>query len=277
MTLSITAVIQARNQSQYLKYLVPYLAAENIEIILIDNDSNDETKDVFNKNYYSNIIERIDLTFNGTFDLSEQLQTKSRIFQRLNSDWLIHQDADEILQSSDRWGNLRHSIEEANQQGFTVLNFDELVMLPNDPSIDDHMNNNLNYYFFEPAPRRLMRAWKSSANLSNLENGGHKLEGGDISFFPKRMLLKHFIVRSQNHARNKYLGRTYANRDISRGWHSNRIGLTKDMLKIPTDSLLLNKLMTPRDTPLMLPKPVKHHYWHWQTMNAYLATTQLLT
>jgi glycosyltransferase involved in cell wall biosynthesis len=263
MTVSITAVIQARNENHYLKYLVPYLASENIEIVLIDNGSIDGTQDIYNKNNYPNIVERIDLTFNGTFDLSEQLQTKSTIFQHLNSDWLIHQDADEILQSSDTWGNLRCSIESANQQGFIVLNFDELVMLPADPSIDDHMNNNLNYYFFEPAPRRLMRVWKRSANLSNLANGGHKLEGGDISFFPNRMLLKHFIVRSQKHAYDKYLGRTYANHDTSKGWHGNRIGLTKEMLKIPTDSLLLNKLTTPQDTPLVLPKSLKHHYWHW--------------
>ena len=73
-------------------------------------------------------------------------------------------------------------------------------MLPVDPSIDDHMKNNINYYFFEPAPRRLMSVWKRSTNLSNLANGGHKLEDGDISFFPNRMLVKLFIVRSQKHS-----------------------------------------------------------------------------
>jgi glycosyltransferase involved in cell wall biosynthesis len=141
MSISITSVICARNESEYLKNLIPYLAEEQIEVILIDNGSEDGTKDIFNKESYPNVIERVDLPFEGTFDLSAQLAAKAHAFQKINSNWLIHQDADEILHSPNSWGGLRASIEEADTDRFNVLNFNELVMLPFDKQIDDAVSS----------------------------------------------------------------------------------------------------------------------------------------
>lgn len=260
---SITSVICARNESSYLTNLIPYLSNEGIEVVLIDNGSDDGTKDIFNSRNFSNLIERVDLPFNGVFDLSAQLAAKENIYQKLNSDWVFHQDADEILQSPIAWGGLRLSIEEAEENDFNVLNFNELVMLPFNSQIDDYMSNNRNCYFFERTPLRLMRAWRRDANLSNTNTGGHILVGDNIRISPARMLLKHFLVKSQQHAIDKYLGRKFSETDLEKGWHRSRSGLTCERLKLPLESSFIHLLETPQSTPESLPEPVKKHYWDW--------------
>jgi glycosyltransferase involved in cell wall biosynthesis len=263
MSISITSVICARNESEYLINLIPYLAEEGIEVVLLDNASEDGTKDLFNADTYPNIIERIDLPFEGKFDLSAQLAAKANVFQRLRSDWLIHQDADEILHSPNTWGGLRKCIEEVDTGGFNVLNFNELVMLPFNTKSDDYITNNRNYYFFEPRPLRLMRAWRRDANLTSAATGGHILSGEDIRVSPRRMILKHFIVKSQQHAIEKYLNRQFADRDLAKGWHGKRLGLTNEMLILPESNPYIHTLETPQSSPEKLPKSVKKHYWHW--------------
>jgi glycosyltransferase involved in cell wall biosynthesis len=263
MSISIGSVICSRNDAVYLRNLIPYLAEEQIDVILIDNNSNDGTKDEFTAKNYPNIIERRDLAFDGRFDLSRQLAAKAIAFDELCSEWVIHQDADEVLHAPGNWGGLRESIQEAHAQGFTILNFNELVMLPFDPKIDDYMSNNRRFYFFEPRPLRLMRAWRRSANLTNVATGGHILTGENVYVSPKRMILKHFMVRSQSHAIQKYIGRAFADGDLAKGWHQNRVNLTTEMLKIPESSEFLHTLETPQASPAKLPRSAKAHFWEW--------------
>lgn len=263
MSLSITAVICSRNESEYLNNLIPYLAAEDIEVVLIDNGSADGTPDIFTTTAYPNIIEYIHVPFEGVYDWTALLTIKASVYERLDSDWLIHQDADEILHAPNAWGLLRHSIEEANADGFNVLNFNELVMLPMNAHTENYITDNKNYYFFEPHPLRLMRAWRKDANLTNVTTGGHILTGENIKVSPKKMILKHFMVRSQQHAIEKYSQRKFADGDLLKGWHGNRLALTPDMLSFPKNSPHLHRLDTPQSIPECLPHPLKKHYWHW--------------
>ena len=55
---------------------------------------------------YPNIVDVVRLPWNGSFDFTGQLSIKRRIFNELKSDWVIHQDADEILQSRGGWGGI---------------------------------------------------------------------------------------------------------------------------------------------------------------------------
>lgn len=258
----IVAVLCVRNELQYLKYLFPYLEKEGVDVVLIDNDSTDGTVDFCRSSDISNVIEIVRLPFEGEFDLTAQLNLKREVFSQVEADWLIHQDADEFLQSGNRWGGLRASIEKAENEGFNALNFEELVMLPVDALSDDFLNNNRSYYYFSPKPQRLMRAWKN-IGLDSSATGGHVLRGSDLKMAPYQMILKHFIVRSQQHAYSKYLGRTFSNQDLQKRWHGNRLSFTKENLTIPVSSPHLHKLLDPKDTPDELPEPVSRHYWQW--------------
>lgn len=260
--MKITAILCARDELPYLRHVLPYLAGEDIEVVLIDNGSTDGTLDAVRAGEFPNVVRVETFPHLGTFDLSRQLEIKWQVAKSLTSEWVIHQDADEILHGPEGWGGLRKHIEQADAGGFTVLNFNELVMLPADPGRDDMLENNRNYYFFEPKPMRLMRAWKRSANVTGGNSGGHRLQG-DVNVYPQRMILKHFIVRSQDHAYEKYLDRTFSTTDLDKGWHRNRLNFTRDNLCIPTGGEHLQTLATPRDAPRTFPRSSRTHFWEW--------------
>lgn len=263
MTLRIACVVCARDEARFLKTLVPYLLDQDIDVVLIDNDSTDGTREWLQASPYAGRVQVRPLPFEGTFDLTAQLALKAEALSESTADWVIHQDADEILQGPKAWGSLRSTIEEADAQGFNVLSFDELVLLPLDPEVDDPYVNNRLCYFFEPRPLRLMRAWKRAAGLSNERTGGHILTGPDVYVSPIRPLLKHFMVRSQAHARQKYLGRRFSDRDLAKGWHGNRLGLTEEMLRLPADDPRLTLLASPQASPEPMPDPIDRHFWDW--------------
>lgn len=270
--LKIACVVCARNELPYLKTLVPYLLNQNIEFILIDNDSTDGTLNWIASSPYASAVQIHSLAYRGVFDLGAQLALKSEIFANLQSRWIIHQDADEILQGAESWGSLRALIEEADAQGYEALNFHELVMLPLAPELDAPYVNNRLCYFFEPHPQRLMRAWKRELTLSNQESGGHILSG-NYKLSPARPLLRHFIVRNQQHAFEKYLHRTFSDTDLAKGWHGNRRNFTVENLRIPIDDPRLTLLPTPQATPAVMPEPQRLHFWQWEPIQAAAAAT----
>jgi glycosyltransferase involved in cell wall biosynthesis len=263
--MKITAMLCVRNELPYLQCVLPYLATEGIEVVLIDNGSTDGTLKAVHNGEFPNVVRVETFPYSGTFDLSRQLKIKWSLAEALTSDWLIHQDADEILHAPTGWGGFRHHIERADSAGFTVLNFNELVMLPADPSQDDILHNNRNYYFFEPKPMRLMRAWKRTAKVHAGTSGGHTLQGADVNVYPERMILKHFIVRNQDHAYEKYLGRSFSSADLGKGWHRNRLNFTAENLRIPTSAEHLHTLASPLDAPNPLPRSSRTHFWEWGT------------
>ena len=159
-------------------------------------------------------------------------------------------------------GGLRSSIVEADVNGFNVVNFNELVMLPKDLILDDSYTNSSHYYYFEPRPLRLMRAWKCGFNLTNYHTCGHILSGDDVCVSPQHLLLKHFIVKY--HAYSKYLNRTFSEEEQGKGWHGNRLSFNKENLKIPSEHKFLHKLEHVQETPLVLPKAIYSHYWEWE-------------
>lgn len=258
--LSITAIICARNEWPYLRHLIPYLLEQSIQVHIIDNDSNDGTADYI-KNF-DGYVQMSHLPFKGYFCLTSQLEAKAAISSALEG-WVIHQDADEILASEHLgWGGLRQVIEEAHAQGYDALNFRELVMLPEDPHSDNYLTNSRLCYFFAPYESRLHRAFKAG-HADNKKSGGHRLEGGDLKLFPTSQVLKHFIVRSQSHAYDKYLGRTFSSDDLAKGWHGNRQRFTVNNLSIPVSSPHLEHLKDPKQALPQLPPAVRKHFWEW--------------
>jgi glycosyltransferase involved in cell wall biosynthesis len=262
--LKITAIICSRNEGVYLKTLIPYLESESIEVVIIDNESNDGTLDQFNRNNHSNISSTHHLKYNGHFDLQAQLEKKHAVEQDLNADWVIHQDADEILHNRNAWGGLRADVEAADRDGYNVLNFEEFVMLPEDVDNDDILSNSRLMYYFAPRASRLMRAWKTNQMLSNISGSGHYLDGPSVKCSPQQHILKHFIVRNQDHAWSKYIGRTFSETEVKRGWHSNRLNFTRDNLQIPVSHPNLVRLDSPQSLPLVWPEPQKKHFWEWK-------------
>lgn len=262
--LSICAVIATRNESHYLKILLPILAQQKIDVVVIDNESTDNSHDLYSDFKDKPIIAVENLPFRG-YSLPLQLEIKKSIYNKLDHDWFIHHDSDEIMEHRNR-GGLRDAIEEADRNGYNALNFEEFVFLP-EPD-EDYLDRNYylemqRYYFFEPSTNRLNRAWKNGCGLENGASGGHLLSGDTLRLDPTDHILRHYIVISQDYARQKYLNRTYDRKATARGWHGNKLNFTKENLTLPDRSEFLFQLDQYDSKTFCRDMPAVKHFWQW--------------
>ena len=97
--------------------------------------------------------------------------------------------------------SLAEAIARIDAANYNAIDLNEFVFLPVDhayrPDLEQRMRY---YYFFEPHPDRLMRAWKPASGLNMLDSGGHILSGADIRIAPEQFALRHYIFRDQKHA-----------------------------------------------------------------------------
>ncbi len=266
MSLSICAVIAVRNEAPYLEYLLPRLAAQGIDVAVLDHGSEDATRNLLERHRDDPVIRIEQLPYRGTFALEEQLAAKRLLIGTLTQDWIIHLDADEVLEHRNPGSSLRAAIEEAQGFGANVVNFEEFTFIP-EPDADysgrDYYAEMHRYYFFEKWKNWLHRAWRRDAGLDNTALGGHVLSGEHIRMCPYTHVMRHYIALSQAHIRRKYLTRSFAEAEVARGWHRDRVRVTHEALQLPTDDPCIKTLGTADNECLCRAAPVASHYWHW--------------
>lgn len=260
--LKITAIIAVRNDAQSLKIVLTNLAKNNISVAIIDHESTDGIQEVL-RSFRETIVHVVVMPFKGYFSLTDQIALKSEIANELDTEWLIHQDADEIMDSPKKGETFRAGIERVAMEGCNVINFDEFVFLPTRPHLfnkgTDFYHSMLDYYFFEPNPFRLMRAWRKIGSISMAE-GGHKLISSEPLIFPEEnFILRHYLVLSKEHAMQKYLNRIYSQEDLEKGWHTRRMQFPSDF-NFP-DQSKLNTLPFAESKEFNRSNPWKVHFW----------------
>ena len=265
--LSICAVIAVRNEARYLRVLLPLLAHQGIDVAIIDNDSTDDSSDIYADRSNNSIISIERLPYPGYFSLSAQLEAKKQVYTRLKHDWVIHWDADEILEHYSPGHSLRDAIQEAEDGGYNALDFDEFVFLP-EPGIDYSTGNfyheMLRYYYFRSNANRHQRAWRRDMSFNTTTGAGHRLYGHELSIAPVNCVMRHYIVLSFEHAKLKYLHRLFDPKEVVLGWHRNRLHINEADLLIPDDNQYLFYLSRFDSSDFCRNFPVSEHYWKWR-------------
>lgn len=265
----ICAVICVRNEIGYLPTLLQHLRREGVDIACIDHSSTDGTFELLESRLGHEVVHLERMPFDGVFSLENVLAQKRRVITQIPHDWVLHQDGDEILQANENGKRLCDLVEEAETKGCNVINFDEFVFLPESAEISSVDGSHMSwtrYYFFELMPIRLMRLWRRQDDLDNRGAGGHKLEG-EVRLFQQSQILRHYITLGQSHIEAKYLGRRFAPEALAKGWHGNRIGLTRDQLsidRVPDERM--SRLVDASSRDFDRSNPYKKHFWHWGTV-----------
>ncbi len=260
----VTAVLAIRDEAAYLANCLRHLVRNGIEFVILDNDSSDGSAEIYRRpEFAANLIDVRGLPFTGEFSLSEQLRQKMAIVDGLETDWVIHLDADEVMHSYRPGERLNDALARLDGDGWNVVNFDEFVFLPVDaeyvPDGPEHQPMSF-YYFFEPRSPRLMRAWRKTAGFSMTASGGHFVDGPGVRLAPEHLALRHYLARSQEHAFEKYTTRTFAQAEIAIGWHRARAGQPRDAFQLPPAGAL-KRLRDPADRELDRSDPWAAHYW----------------
>jgi hypothetical protein len=125
----ITALLAARNEAKNLRLTLKSLAECGIDLALLDHGSSDSPREVAAA-VGVRVVRVVPLPDRGYFSLTDQLEAKARLAAELDTAWLIHLDADEILESPRPGETLRDGLERAAREGYEVVNFDEFVFPP---------------------------------------------------------------------------------------------------------------------------------------------------
>ena len=204
----VTAVVAVRNEEAYLANCLRHLVRNGVAFAIIDHDSSDATPSVYRRaEFAANLVDVVRLPFTGAFSLTAQLRAKMAVVERLQTDWVIHADADEEMDSYRAGETLAGALRRIGAAGWNAVDFDEFVFMPVDHDYvsDTQLPQPMRYYyFFSPHVPRLMRAWRRDAALSMVEQGGHILTGESLRLAPERLALRHYVVRSRPHAFDKY-------------------------------------------------------------------------
>jgi hypothetical protein len=258
-------VLCVRNEVIHIKRALRDLISDGIEVVLIDHQSDDDTLDRARPFLGRGLLQLHSLPWRGEFNLTEQLEFKARIVRDLHHEWVLHVDADEWLHPADETPTLRGVIERADAEGFNALNFNEFVFVAEpgeDFHSDDYSDRMVAYYHFRPHHPRLMRAFKRSAGLDFTKAGGHLLQGEGLRLYPHDQVLRHYHAYSEEQGRRKYVGRSFAPRDLEKGWHLNRLTITPERLRLRPHAAL-RRLSSPTSRDFSLEAPVATHFWEW--------------
>jgi glycosyltransferase involved in cell wall biosynthesis len=265
MSVSCVAILCVRNEQAHLDRSIGDLVAQGIDVAVIDHGSTDGSAAIFDRYLGQGLVRVERLPWLGSFDLTAQLQAKRELARQLDYDWVVHADADEWMHSRRTGESLLEGISRLDAEGFNAINCEEFVFLPSPEAADppsDCKRDLLDYYFFAPAPIRLMRAWKRRDALDNARSGGHLLDGPDLRLAPEYFVLRHYIVLSHRQAVEKYADRVFSAGDLARGWHQNRLDLGVERLKLP-EPARLRRLPRWDIRQLDRADPKTVHYWDW--------------
>ena len=266
------AIVACRNEELQVKRCLNHLISIGFDVILLDHESSDGSREIASELLGAGLLTIETLRWEGVFSLQKQLETKQKIIQKYNHKWIGHFDMDEMPFPHPQFSSLREGIKIADQAGYSVINFNELVFLP--PPRDSSKglavpHHALTYYFFEPNYPRLQRIWRRSANANNIGSGGHRLNNiGKSQIFPFDFILRHNIVLDEDHAIQKYLTRSFSSKDLANGWHGNRIKITekslRDYFRGHSDSAGKLKMLSHyHSVDYDLSAPQQTHFWEW--------------
>lgn len=261
--ISAAAIMTIRDEARHLPHAVQHLLSEGIDVVVLDDGSRDGGPESLDRLIGQGLLEIRRRPRSDTMRLRELLHWEETVIKELRHDWVIHVDADEWLMSPQGRGQLLGLINEADRAGATAVNFEEFVFMPID-NLDlgeDPRRHMFHYYFFEPSKRRLMRAWRRGAGLSNRQRAGHRLEGDGLVVHPVNGILRHYPIVTPAHGLQKYGNRRYPSDEVEKGWHRNRLALIEaDHIPRPSGQVI-RRLDTWTSVDFDRSYPSRFHFW----------------
>jgi glycosyltransferase involved in cell wall biosynthesis len=234
----IVAILATYNEERFIEACVGNLRRQGVEVYLIDNESTDRTVDLARQALGNSLLRVESMPRAGVFSLKRQLAWKERVANQLDTDWVMHVDADEVHLPPPDHPTLRGAFGAVEKRGFNAVNFQEFTFVPTREAPDHDHPNYLStmrwYYPFLPMYPNAVRAWKGQRGSVDLvSTAGHRVQFPGLRLSPDSFPMRHYLYLSVPHAVRKYVGRVYDPEEVAAGWHRVRARLRPEAFRLP--------------------------------------------
>lgn len=243
--MNIVALLGVRNEAIYMPYCLAHLVAQGIQVVIIDNDSTDDTLAIAKQWLGKGVIGIEHYPYQGFYDWQGILNFKMDVASRYKAEWYIHHDADEIRQTADGVETLSQAIARIDDAGYNAIDFLEFVFIPTDKTqnyVGTNYVQTMKYaYYFQPNPLHRVNAWKSGYDVNITSTGGHRAEFEGRLLAEEKLILRHYPVLSWQQLADKYTKqRIYSQQEVEeKGWHGKRANFDLNQAWLPLPEQLI--------------------------------------
>ena len=267
--LRILAILAVKNEESHICFVLKALISEGLDVVLLDDGSTDGTRKLAEHYLGKGLLEIRSRPNQGVYDWTSVLKWKRKVASEFPHTWLVHVDADEWLQHPEEGKTLSELITEADSNGANAIDFEEFTFIPKPELLkgEDPRSTFKSYYWHKPIGFGYLRAWRKRAGLSNVKSGGHGLHApllwarGGIKTYSLKGVLRHYPILGVEHLREKYGNRVFAQTDLDRGWHSDRLNLSNWNLSVLENEYIFT-LKNPTDRNFVRSHPINKHFWY---------------
>jgi glycosyltransferase involved in cell wall biosynthesis len=233
------------NESDILEQTISYMIQQGISLIIIDGGSTDGSLEIERRFIGKGVLE-IHILAHECYKLSAVLREGLGRAAAQSPDWIVHVDADEFLESPMQNLTLAEALEEVDDQGYNLVQFNcfEFLLTEQDNQSSD-VRKRLRFYTWTGDFYFL--AWKHYVGIDLTTTGGHKpIFPREIRnrVFPTKFILRHYRFRSSEHGLRKVFKERlprYAPEEREIGWHIHYDRFKNDQSYFIINSAKLNR------------------------------------
>jgi hypothetical protein len=227
--LKVAAIVHGFNEKDILPEIVRHLNKNGIEIHYFDNWSNDGSWEIISDFQNQGMViqcQRFPDAPTNQYCWQAQLKKTEEYASKIDADWVMHYDADEIRISP--WGEttLKQGILNVDALGYNAIDFtviDFRYTFKND--ISEYFEDKLTHFEFGRRPGHFsqIKCWKNQGKVSLAETGGHEVCFEGRKVFPIKFLTKHYPLRNKKQSLQKiYIDRLprFIEENKAYGWHT---------------------------------------------------------
>ncbi|MCS0673866.1 glycosyltransferase family 2 protein [Cytobacillus firmus] len=229
-SIKVVALMAVYNEEDVISYSIKKLIEQGVYVYVIDNWSTDTTYEIlkeFKYNPYFIGYERYPANKEkhaNNFEFTKILERKTDLATQIDADWFIHCDADEIRESP--WERLKlvEAIQYVDHMGYNAIDHTVINFQPIDNKFKGgNFEKHFKYFEFGHYSAGCVKTWKNTKEKVNLsDHGGHQANFKGRKVAPYNFLIKHYPLRSQQHAEKKVFEERkprYMKELKERGWH----------------------------------------------------------
>lgn len=233
----VVALLAAYNEERFVAASIENLAAQGIDVFLIDNESTDGTVKIAERYHGRGLVEIETFPRHGVYPWRGLLERKTELAATFDADWFVHVDADEIRPPPHVGMTIAEALIEVDRQGYNAVNFQEFTFVPTREA-PDHDHNRFQetmsrYYPYLPSFPDRLNAWKRQPQPVDLvSSGGHRVDFPGVRMCPESFPMRHYLFLSVDHAVRKFVERVYDQAELESGWHRRRGALRAEDISL---------------------------------------------